>query len=116
MPHVQLKISGYLVGQIWMPATECWKELSYDVTQESKRIVGGKVTLRDHVLRATNDGDFQDCVIACGELIATRRSNKNGRTVTVERRFPLDLFPGIADMLHDDPDWCPTWDDESEFA
>jgi len=49
MSDVQFTISGYLVGDIWMPATECYKDLHYDLTREDARFTEPG-TLRDHVL------------------------------------------------------------------
>jgi hypothetical protein len=108
MSATTLELRGYLVGHIWMPNVECWKDLSYNITREDSQ----QGTLRDHVLRATNDGDFRSCVIAGGELVATRREQREGRTVTIERRWPLDCFKSIRDMLHDDPDWMPPYDED----
>ena len=96
---VTLEIRGTLVGPIWMPACECYKPLSYDIGREQARTVGGKMTLRDHVLRATNDGDFQHCEIADGVIVATfKRATKNGYN-TRTRYFDLARFPSIADCL-----------------
>ena len=111
----QITIRGFLVGTIWMPAAECWKELDYDVTREDARFTEPG-TLRDHVLRATNDGDFQGCDIAQGELIVTRTTISGGTRITRTRAFPLTLFPSIQDCLHDDPDWFPTFAEDFEDA
>jgi len=35
--NLQIEISGYLVGPIWMPAVECYKPLRYDATREQAR-------------------------------------------------------------------------------
>lgn len=101
------KITGYLVGPIWWPSgSECWKDLDYDLSSEDARFTEPG-TLRDHILRATNDGDFQNCSIAHGELVATRCYRRGERTVREVRSWPLERFPSIADCLHDDLDWFP---------
>lgn len=101
--ELNLSIRGYLVGQIWMPATECWKDLTYSITREDTRF-SEPLTLREHVLRATNDGDFQSCQIADGVLIAeTTRRTKTGITKRV-RSWPLDRFPSIEDCIRTDWD------------
>lgn len=110
MATMTMKLRGYLVGNIWMPNAECFKPLDYSITREAIRMEDA--TLRDHVLAATNDGDFQSCVIAAGELVATRREHRDGRTVTVERRWSLDCFKSILDCLHSDPDWLPPFYDD----
>jgi hypothetical protein len=113
--HTQITITGYLVGDIWMPAIECWKRLDYDLTREEARFTEPG-TLRDHILAATNDSDFQSCSIAHGELTVTRTTvsldNHTRRTKRVTRSWPLEHFPSIRDCLHNDPDWWPTFDDE----
>lgn len=104
---MQINITGFLVGPIWWPAgAECFKRLSYDVTREDARFLEPG-TLRDHVLRATNDGDFQGCAIAQGELTITSTRCDGATRVTRSRTWPLDRFPSIADCLHEDPDWFP---------
>jgi hypothetical protein len=110
-----LELRGCLVGSIWWPTgAECWKELSYNITREDGRY-SEPVSLREHVLAATNDGDFQSCSIACGELIATRVTVKDGRRVTVMRSWPLERFGSVADCLHPDgQDWFPMTADEDE--
>lgn len=99
----RITIHGYLVGGIWWPyGAECYKDLSYDILREQDRTVGGKMTLREHVLRATNDGDFQSCEIADGYLeIRIRKPDKTGRTIRT-RMFPLDMFPSISDCVKSD--------------
>lgn len=106
--NLSISIRGYIVGPIWWPAdSECYKPLVYDLTREAALMDGA--TLRDHVLRATNDGDFQHATLAHAELVVERR--KAGRRVI--RSFPLSHFPSVADCLHPDgDDWCPQDDFE----
>lgn len=106
--QTQISIHGFLVGPIWWPVgAECWKHLSYDLTDHDSRFVA-RGTLRDHVLTAINDGDFQHCVIARGEIvIQTTCRNNAGETIRRSRSWPLDRFPSIRDCLHADPDWFP---------
>jgi hypothetical protein len=112
MLESQITITGFIVGTIWMPAAECWKELHYDLTREQQR-VEGKRDFRWHVTQAAHDGDFQSCAIAQGELTITRRrAGHDGRVVTHSRTFPLDRFPSAADCLYDDPDWWPDYGDD----
>ena len=115
-----IELRGYLVGAIWWPVgAECWKDLAYDITREDARF-SEPGTLRDHVLAATNDGDFQGCTIAQGELIATSRTiawDDSGRVLretTRRHHWPLDRFKSVADCLHDDPDWLPSYPEDDE--
>ena len=106
--NIQWNIRGYLVGPIWWPVgAECWKDLDFTCDDES--------TLRDNVVRAhCFDGDFSSCDIAQGELVGTYRKQVGGKTVTVQRSFPLTMFPSVKDCLHSDPDWWPTYPDECD--
>jgi hypothetical protein len=106
-------IEGFLVGPIWMPAVECYITLNYDAVAQQARTTG-KMSLRDHVLRAVMQfgGDFQHCVVAAGSLHIDRvRTCADGKRVSYSRRVPLDRFPSIKDLIHDDPDWLPGLED-----
>ena len=107
------EIRGYLVGEIWMPCTEAWKPLAYDLTSEDSRFTSPG-TLRDHVLRATNDGDFRGADIADGVLITVATIRKGERLYRRERITPLDRCKSVSDMVRADWDG-PTYDDESDF-
>jgi hypothetical protein len=111
---IETEITGFLVGNIWWPVgAECWKDVRYRCQDEQAR-TEGKMTLRDHILRITNDGDFQSCVIAQGEITitATRYDPERRTLCRRSRSWPLDRFPSVADCLHDDPDWWPSCPDE----
>ena len=106
--HMHVEISGFLVGPIWWPAgAECFKPFRYDVTAEDTGL-SEPGTLRDHVLRITNDGDFQFCALAQAELTITLYKPSLSRS----RSWPLEHFPSIADCLHGDPDWFPASGEE----
>lgn len=98
--HVEITISGYVVGPIWWPCgQECYKPFRYDLSREDARFTEPG-TLRDHVLRITNDGDFQGCEIADGILTATTHRPNRKKS----RNFDLTIFPSIADCVK--TDWC----------
>ena len=104
-----VSISGFLVGDIWMPATECYKPLHYSLTDRAHHYPDGG-TLRDHVLRVCQDGDFQSASIADGELIVTVHRHDDRGTYRRTRRFPLSKFPSVADCVRTDWDG-PVWED-----
>jgi hypothetical protein len=108
--ETRMTIRGYLVGAIWMPNTECYKPLAYDLTREDARFTEPG-TLRDHVLAATNDGDFQSCAIADGFLIVERVRHTSTGYVKRSRTFELSRFPSVSDCLR--PDWDGPSDPES---
>lgn len=115
MRHTSITIEGFLVGNIWMPAAECFKHLTFDVDSHRSRCVssdGSRYTLRDAMLEATRDGDFQSCVVAAGTLRIEVTTITEGRRVSRSRSWPLDRFPSIRDMLHADPEWFPAYDEE----
>jgi hypothetical protein len=105
MRHVSITIEGFITGPIWQ-GIECYKTLNYSATDQQARTIG-KMTLRDHALRATIDGDFQHCVIAAGTLHIDVTTIANGRRISRSRSWPLSRFPSIADTLHSDPEWLP---------
>jgi hypothetical protein len=111
---MQITLTGYLVGKIWMPARECWKHLSYDLTREDARFTEPG-TLRDHVLAATRDGDFQSCSIAEGYLhVQITKIQQTGTALKTYRRtrsFPLTMFPSVKDCINTEWDG-PTYDEE----
>jgi hypothetical protein len=99
--HFEHSLVGDLVGRIWMPAVECTKALNYNLTREDGRFIEHG-TLRDHVLRATNDGDFQSCEIH-GALKTVLTIRKGGRIYTRVRWTDLDRCKSVADMVCAEP-------------
>ena len=96
--QTQITINGYVVGEIWQPGCgECYKPFSYDVAWED-RLLSEPGTLRDHVLRITNDGDFQHCRIADGYLEATIYKPNRSRS----RIFDLSTFKSVLDCIMED--------------
>lgn len=112
MPITNISLRGYVVGSIWWPVgAECFKPLNYSITREDQRFTEPG-TLRDHVLRATNDGDFQSTTLAQAELVIERRNGAR----RVIRSFPLSRFPSVADCLHPDgEDWFPDFGEDDAF-
>lgn len=96
-----ITLSGYIVGPIWWPTgAECFKPLTFSVLDYRDRCDGA--TLRDCVLSALQDGDFQSASIAQGQILITMQNERQHR---VTRAFPLSKFADVADCLHSDPDW-----------
>lgn len=107
-------ITGYLVGHIWWPQAECFKSFQYNLTREAGRYTS-TASLRDHLLAITRDGDFQSCAIAQGEIVIRRTRadpTKPGHTIRVTRILPLEDCANVADLLHDNPDWAPSFDED----
>ena len=107
--QTEIKIHGYVVGEIWMPQVECWKSLDFNATDYEARCINGgrrgKLTLREMVDSALmqEGGDFRHCAIADGFLTVEMRRRSGSGTQTIRRRhFPLEMFPSIADMRRDD--------------
>jgi hypothetical protein len=115
----QITITGFLVGDIWMPCTEAWREVRWDATAYEARCVDSRypdepvrLTLREHVdaLVTHEGGDFRGCDLADGWLTIERR---NGASRHV-RDFPLAMFPSIADMRRDDWEGPVHFEDEED--
>lgn len=111
MPITDISLRGFIVGPIWWPSgSECYKPLSYNITDHDARW-SEPGTLREHVVAAVCDGDFQSASLACAELVIERRAG-NRRVI---RSFPLSKFPSVADCLDPDgDDWCPMFNDDDE--
>jgi|GEM_PF-2548864 len=107
-------IRGYVVGALWMPGAEAFKPFTYDLTREEQRW-SAPGTLRDHVCDITNDGDFQSCDIAEGELVTTITVARGARVYTRTRVTPLERCASVADMVRTDwpgPIWAGDDDDD----
>jgi hypothetical protein len=108
-----IKLRGYIVGNIWWPSgAECWKPLNVDLHREKARVTGDGDMFRYLVGRACADGDFQSATIAQGDITITMSESRNGKRHRVSKTYPLDKFPSVADYVHPDPDWSPSFDDE----
>ena len=105
-------IIGAIIGDIWMPATECWKDVTRVFTRSKANIRRSDeaATLRDMVLAVTNSGDFQSCSLTGDSVLrVTRETWSKGRRVTRQRWWDLTLFPSIADCVAADKfvsDWA----------
>ena len=95
-------IHGQIQGRIWMPACVCTK--SFRVSEDDFRYSdGSRPTLRDMILRATNDGDFQSAAVSYGWLtVETILPRKDSRgQITRKRSWNLrsPLFSSLADLI-----------------
>ncbi len=93
-------ISGQIQGPIWMPACTCTKD--FTVSEDDLRYSdGSRPSLRDMVLKATCDGDFQSAEVSFGHLtieMLIPRTDGKGYT-SRKRHFDLRQFQSIADCL-----------------
>ena len=100
MLQTHATIRGQIQGTIWMPAYTCTKD--FTVSEDDFRYSdGSRPTLRDMVLKATNDGDFQSAAVSFGHLtIEAIQPRKDGRgQVSRKCHFDLRLFPSVADSI-----------------
>lgn len=70
-----INIQGTIQGYIWWPQTECTKPFQYSVDKEE--------TLRDALLSATNDGDFQSACVRDCMVTVRRRAGQFSHTRTL---------------------------------
>lgn len=100
VPSIKAEIRGWIQGKIWMPPVTCTKH--FHISEVDFRYADGKKpTLRDMVLKATNDGDFQSAELSEGELILTMvlpRADKKG-SITKTKTFNLRWFPSVSDCV-----------------
>jgi hypothetical protein len=105
---IQYQINGYLVGNAWMPSAECYKPLAYRFVREDSfrpsPFSDTQETLRDAMLEATRDGDFQSCDVADGFLTITKTVQRGATMRKVSRHFPLSMFASVSDMVRNDWD------------
>lgn len=102
-------LRGYLVGNLWQ-GCEAWKPMAYDITREDKRYTTPG-SLRDHVLVATNDGDFVHAKLADCDLVTVATINRGGRPYQRVRVVSLEDCPTVSDMV--EPHWAgPSLDDD----
>lgn len=100
--QITTKLHATVRGTIWMPAVECTKEITVNLTQERTRLTpnrGG--SLRYMVNGVLSDGDFQSCAIdedAVFEFTLTRRTND--REIKKTRWIPITRFPSLADCIN----------------
>lgn len=101
--ETRISLEGALCGKIWWPVGQLFgKHLSHSFAADV-RAWGGQGTLRDHVLRATNDGDFQGAELTADTFLVIQRISRKGATVkTRTRHFPVSMFPSIADCVNTD--------------
>ena len=96
------ELHGYLTGTLWQ-GCEAYKNLNLKfVRNETDRPspwIDAHETLRDAMLAATSDGDFQSCKVADGFLRCKTRS-RLGYIVHV-RTYELSRFPSVADMVNE---------------
>jgi hypothetical protein len=106
---ISVRIRGQVVGQIWMPATEAWKD--FDETFEKGRFgnirLSRQIESLDEALdKITNDGDFQSCRIGNAFVTISYQSGKR----TISRSFDLK---GVSYPEYFAPDypWYPPMDE-----
>ena len=77
----RITISDILRGYIWMPNTECTKNVSEEYAHESAPFRLEWDGLRDALVRLTNDGDFRSCALDECWLTVTRTNALGARRV-----------------------------------
>lgn len=98
MTHTEVSITGTIAGQIWMPAATCGKHFTIDES-DFRYSDGSRPTLREMVLRATNDGDFQSCEIIDATVTFKRSTQTLTGTIVRTRHMDIRQFPSVADCV-----------------
>ena len=107
---VSVRLTGQVVGRIWMPATEAWKD--FDLTFEKGsfgniRLSRQIESLGEALEQITNDGDFQSCRI--GNCYMTVSYCKGSRKVSRSRELTGRDYP---ELFHPDYPWYPPMDED----
>lgn len=85
--NFSVKLNGVIYGDLWWSG-EAWKDVNATAKDDD--------TLRDLVLRVTNDGDFQGCDLTADSSITVTLIKPNRR---ITRTFDINLFPSVADCI-----------------
>ena len=107
--NVETKITlrGHVVGTIWMPACDAWKDVTIG-NRDFRFSDGGKPTARDFALQATCDGDFRHCKLTADSEFTFRRDyySESGRVIkSYHRTMPVTAFKSLGDMV-DERELC----------
>lgn len=70
--YESITLTGTIVGRIWMPGIICRKEFRLTFTPDDRLFTTRWTGLRDALLEATRDGDFQACGLEEAALIIKR--------------------------------------------
>ncbi len=96
-------VTGTIAGQIWMPAVTCGK--TFKLTSQPgpwgdfHYSDGSRPTLREMILRATGDGDFQSCQVIDATVRFERVTQTLTGSKTRTRNMDIRQFPGVADCV-----------------
>lgn len=81
-----------------MPSVTCAKEFSL-AESDFHYSDGSRPTIREMVLRATNDGDFQSCNILDATVTFKRSRVTATGTVVRTRHMDIRQFPSVSDCV-----------------
>lgn len=105
MNHIRAILYGTLSGRIWMPAIECTKEVSVDLTRERERLTPSRAgSLRYMVGSICADGDFQGALLTIDSFIELTRwsRNKSGHLVKRSKYIPLTAFKCVSGYIQEE--------------
>ena len=101
--HTSVEVRGIIAGRIWMPAATCGKPFKV-LNQKYPHRAGDdlqneRATLRDMVLRVTNNGDFQSCQVIDAQVTFRRTVQTTTGTKIRTRSMDIRQFPSVADCV-----------------
>ena len=103
MTHYEVTVHGTIAGKIWMPAATCGKRFSLTDKPgpwgDFHYADGEKASLRDMILKATNDGDFQSCHVIDATVTVKRITQTLTGQITRTRHMDIRQFPSVADCV-----------------
>lgn len=84
-----------------MPAIECTKDITVNLTRERDRLVPSRAgSLRHMICSIVSDGDFRSCALTDDTVVEiTTARNRGGALCTRTRHIPITRFTSVADCI-----------------
>lgn len=95
--NFRVSINGTKRGLIWWPRMDAEKSFSYTPKEDE--------TLRDAILRITNDGDFESCDVLLDTFVEVTMIKATATSTLKRTRFfeiNSPLFTSIQDCITED--------------
>ncbi len=99
--YTEVTIEGYIIGNIWWPYGETFEKPVSISNRHYPFSLDDPPTLREMVLRVTNDGDFQSASLADDSAVIFRRVRETASGTKIQRMriMAAGQFASIADCV-----------------
>lgn len=102
MTHIEVSVSGYICGNIWMPDAKCGMPINASITDQRDRFSEPGATLRDCLdsILMKNGGDFQCTMFTADTVIIVKSESATKTSRSVRTRYwDITSFPSVADLV-----------------